>query len=134
MIDSTTKQRFPQPIGSEAITIEEHPVRLIEVGGADGALATVVHIPDLDTVCAGDAVYNNIHMWLWNSTPASRQTWLATVDAVSGMNPATIIAGHKDPMRPTTMPRVNSLNHASTSNHSTRPSPNHHRLKTLSPG
>lgn len=90
----------PQPLGSEALSVEEHPVHLIEVGGADGASATVVHIPELDTVCAGDAVYNNIHMWLWNSTPASRLTWLATIDAIAGMNPTTIIAGHKDPDAP----------------------------------
>ena len=75
-------------------------MHLIEVGGADGALGTVVHIPDVDTVCAGDAVYNNIHMWLWNSTPESRRTWLATIDAVAELNPATIIAGHKDPDAP----------------------------------
>jgi glyoxylase-like metal-dependent hydrolase (beta-lactamase superfamily II) len=87
----------PQPLGSEALTVEEHPVHVIEAGGADGALGTVVHVPELDTVCAGDAVYNNIHMWLWNSTPASRQTWLATIDKVAGLNPTTIIAGHKDP-------------------------------------
>jgi glyoxylase-like metal-dependent hydrolase (beta-lactamase superfamily II) len=90
----------PRPLGSETLAVEEHPLHLIEVGGADGALDTVVHIPDLDTVCAGDAVYNNIHMWLWNSTPASRRTWLATIDAVAGLNPATIIAGHKDPDAP----------------------------------
>jgi glyoxylase-like metal-dependent hydrolase (beta-lactamase superfamily II) len=94
------KAAIPQPLGSEALAIEDHPVHLIEVGGADGALGTAVHIPDLDTVCAGDAVYNNIHMWLWNSTPASRRTWLATIDAVAGMNPTTIIAGHKDPDAP----------------------------------
>jgi glyoxylase-like metal-dependent hydrolase (beta-lactamase superfamily II) len=90
----------PQPLGSEALAVDEHPVRVLEVGGADGAVGTVVHIPDLDTVCAGDAVYNNIHMWLWNSTPASRRTWLATIDAVASLNPATIIAGHKDPDAP----------------------------------
>jgi glyoxylase-like metal-dependent hydrolase (beta-lactamase superfamily II) len=90
----------PQPLGSEALAIEEYPVRVLEVGGADGALGTVVHVPDLDTVCAGDAVYNNIHMWLWNSTPASRRAWLATIDAVADLNPATIIAGHKDPDAP----------------------------------
>jgi glyoxylase-like metal-dependent hydrolase (beta-lactamase superfamily II) len=90
----------PQPLGAEALTVEEHPVHLLEAGGADGALGTVVHIPELDTVCAGDAVYNNIHMWLWNSTPSSRQTWLATIDKVAGLNPTTIIAGHKDPDAP----------------------------------
>jgi glyoxylase-like metal-dependent hydrolase (beta-lactamase superfamily II) len=90
----------PQPLGSEALTVEGHPLHLIEVGRADGALGTVVHIPELDTVCSGDAVYNNIHMWLWNSTPASRQTWLSTIDKVADMNPSTIIAGHKDPDAP----------------------------------
>ena len=91
---------LPQPLGSEALTVEEYPVHVVEVGPADGALGTAVHIPELDTVCAGDAVYNNIHMWLWNSTPASRHTWLATVDAVAALNPTTIIAGHKDPDAP----------------------------------
>jgi glyoxylase-like metal-dependent hydrolase (beta-lactamase superfamily II) len=91
---------LPEPLGSESLTIEGQPVHLLEVGDADGALGTVVHIPDLDTVCAGDAVYNNVHMWLWNSTPASRQTWLETIDAVAALNPTTIIAGHRDPRAP----------------------------------
>jgi glyoxylase-like metal-dependent hydrolase (beta-lactamase superfamily II) len=90
----------PQALGSEALTVEEHPVHLIEVGGADGALGTVLHIPELDTICTGDAVYNNIHMWLWYSTPESRQTWLSTIDKIADMNPATIIAGHKNPDAP----------------------------------
>lgn len=91
------KAAVPQSLGSDALVVEEHSVHLIEVGGADGALGTVVHIPELDTVCAGDAVYNNIHMWLWNSTRASRRTWLSTIDAVADLKPTTIIAGHKDP-------------------------------------
>jgi len=57
----------------------------------------VLHIPELDTVCTGDAVYNNIHMWLWNSIPESRLIGLSTTDKIADMNPATIIAGHKDP-------------------------------------
>jgi hypothetical protein len=39
-------------------------------------------------------------MWLWNSTPASRQTWLSTIDKVADMNPSSLIAGHKDPNAP----------------------------------
>ncbi|MGW5112677.1 MBL fold metallo-hydrolase [Nocardia sp. NPDC004123] len=91
---------LPQPVESETLTVDDHPVRLVEVGGADGVLNTVVHIPELDTVCSGDAVYNNIHMWLWNSTPDSRRTWLATIDKIADLHPATIIAGHKDPGAP----------------------------------
>lgn len=70
------------------------------VGGADGTPATVIYVAELDTVCSGDAVYNNIHMWLWNSTPASRATWLSTIDAIAALKPRTIIAGHKDPGAP----------------------------------
>jgi hypothetical protein len=45
----------------------------------------------------GDIVYNNIHMWLWNSTPESRAAWLSSIDAVAALKPATIITGHRDP-------------------------------------
>jgi hypothetical protein len=48
-------------------------------------------------ICSGDIVYNNIHMWLWNSMPDSRETWLASLDAVTALKPSTTITGHKDP-------------------------------------
>ena len=51
-------------------------------------------------ICSGDIAYNNIHMWLWNSTPDSRQAWLASLDAVAALKPSTIITGHKDPDAP----------------------------------
>jgi hypothetical protein len=39
-------------------------------------------------------------MWLWNSTPESRANWLKTIDVIAAMQPATIIAGHRDPDAP----------------------------------
>jgi glyoxylase-like metal-dependent hydrolase (beta-lactamase superfamily II) len=69
-------------------------------GGADGALATIVHAPDLQAICSGDIAYNNIHMWPWNSTPDTREAWLASLDAVAALNPSTIVTGHKDPGAP----------------------------------
>jgi hypothetical protein len=59
-----------------------------------------VHVPERQTICSGDIVYNNIHMWLWNSTPESRKTWLASLDAVAAFTPSTIITGHRDPDAP----------------------------------
>jgi glyoxylase-like metal-dependent hydrolase (beta-lactamase superfamily II) len=92
----------PIPTLMEDTTIEVggHAIAVLPVGGADGVLATVVHLPDLDTVCAGDAVYNDIHMWLWNSTQETRANWLTTIDAIAAMQPAIIIAGHRDPAAP----------------------------------
>jgi glyoxylase-like metal-dependent hydrolase (beta-lactamase superfamily II) len=91
---------IPQKSTSQVLDIESTQLNWLAVGGADGTPGTVIQIPELDAVCAGDAVYNNIHMWLWNSTPASRATWLSTIDAVAALQPRTIIAGHKDPDAP----------------------------------
>jgi glyoxylase-like metal-dependent hydrolase (beta-lactamase superfamily II) len=90
----------PAKSESQVLDIEGTPLNWLAVGGADGTPGTVVQIPELDAVCAGDAVYNNIHIWLWNSTPASRATWLSTIDAVAALQPRTIISGHKDPDAP----------------------------------
>ena len=70
------------------------------VGGADGALGTVAHVTEERVICAGDVAYNNVHMWLWNSTPGSRQAWLESLDVIAALKPATIIAGHRDPGAP----------------------------------
>ena len=90
----------PALSGSPEFDLNGHTILFRTIGGADGALATIVHVPDLRTVCSGDIVYNNIHMWLWNSTPDSRKTWLASLDAVAALRPSTIITGHKDPDAP----------------------------------
>jgi glyoxylase-like metal-dependent hydrolase (beta-lactamase superfamily II) len=90
----------PELANSPEFDLDGHTILFRTIGGADGALATVVHVPDLGTICSGDIVYNNIHMWLWNSTPDSRRIWLASLDAVAALRPSRIITGHKDPDAP----------------------------------
>ena len=90
----------PTLTSSRESDLEGHALLFRTIGGADGALATIVHVPDLQAICSGDIVYNNIHMWLWNSTPDSREAWLASLDAVAALKPSTIITGHKDPDAP----------------------------------
>ena len=85
--------QVPELAGFSEFDLDGHPILFRTIGGADGALATVAHVPDLRTICSGDIVYNNIHMWLWNSTPDSRKTWLASLDAVAALHPSTIITG-----------------------------------------
>jgi glyoxylase-like metal-dependent hydrolase (beta-lactamase superfamily II) len=90
----------PALTSSQEFGLEGHPLLFRTIGGADGVLATIVHVPSTQTICSGDIVYNNIHMWLWNSTPDTRESWLASLDAVAALNASTIIAGHKDPGAP----------------------------------
>jgi glyoxylase-like metal-dependent hydrolase (beta-lactamase superfamily II) len=90
----------PALASSQEFDLDGHPLLFGTIGSADGVLATIVHVPDLQAICSGDIAYNNIHMWLWNSTTHSRQAWLASLDAVAALKPSTIITGHKDPGAP----------------------------------
>jgi glyoxylase-like metal-dependent hydrolase (beta-lactamase superfamily II) len=90
----------PALTSSQELDLDGHTLLFRTIGSADGVLATIVHVPDLQAICSGDIVYNNIHMWLLNSTPESRQAWLASLDAVAALKPSTIITGHKDPDAP----------------------------------
>lgn len=88
---------LPALASSREFDLDGHALLFRTIGAADGALATIVHVPDMQAICCGDIAYNNIHMWLWHSTPSSRQAWLASLDAVAALHPSTIITGHKDP-------------------------------------
>ena len=91
----------PALASSQEFDLEGHPLLFRTIGRADvGALATIVHVPEMQAICSGDIVYNNIHMWLRASTPDSREAWLASLDAVAALKPSTIITGHKDPDAP----------------------------------
>ena len=37
---------------------------IVEVGHTDTDDTTVLHVPDLDLVVAGDVIYNGVHMYL----------------------------------------------------------------------
>lgn len=90
----------PALTSSQEFDLEGHPLLFHAIGGADGVLATIVHVPDMQAICSGDIAYNNIHMWLRNSTPDSREAWLASLDALAALKPSTIITGHKHPDAP----------------------------------
>ena len=91
----------PAWTSSSEFDLDGHPLLFRTIGRADaGAFATIVHVPEMRAVCSGDIVYNNIHMWLRDSTADSREAWLASLDAVAALEPTTIITGHKDPDAP----------------------------------
>jgi glyoxylase-like metal-dependent hydrolase (beta-lactamase superfamily II) len=88
---------LPEPVDGETFELEGRPVKFVGVGTSDTEHCSVVHIPDAGTVVAGDVVYNDVHMWLWGSTPDSRQAWLRALEEMERLQPGTIIAGHRSP-------------------------------------
>lgn len=90
----------PQPIGEQALSVDGEDVRVIEIEQADVAPTAIVHVPALDAVIAGDAVYNGINLMLAASTPEQWQGWLRSIDQIEALNPKVVVAGHKRPELP----------------------------------
>ena len=45
-------------------TLEGHDLVIVEVGDTDSEDTSVLHVPDLELVVAGDVIYNGVHMYL----------------------------------------------------------------------
>ena len=87
----------PSPLEGDAITLEGHGLRVIEIGQGDIAPTAALHIPALDAVIAGDVAYNDIHPMLGFSSPAEWERWIASLDALERLHPRIVVAGHKKP-------------------------------------
>jgi glyoxylase-like metal-dependent hydrolase (beta-lactamase superfamily II) len=70
---------------------------MVEVGHTDSAYTSVLHIPDLGLVAAGDAIYNGVHMYLRASVAVGGfGPWRNAIDKIQALNPRHIIAGHQN--------------------------------------
>jgi glyoxylase-like metal-dependent hydrolase (beta-lactamase superfamily II) len=90
----------PGALGADVIDLEGHQLRVIPVAQADTALSTIVHIPDLNAVIAGDVAYNGIHPWLAFTDRDKRMRWIASLEQVEALDPRIVVAGHKRPDAP----------------------------------
>jgi len=88
---------FPEVLEGDTLSVDGSPIRIIEVKQADIHPSSIVHVPALDLVVAGDSVYNEIHPMLGLSTPAEWQDWLGTIDLVESLQPKVVVAGHRRP-------------------------------------
>ena len=94
--------QIPQPVildelAGDTIPLEEHELRVIETGHTDTTGTTVLWCPSLRLIVAGDVVYSRTHMFLAETTAASRQEWIATLTRLKDLDPLHVVAGHKQP-------------------------------------
>jgi glyoxylase-like metal-dependent hydrolase (beta-lactamase superfamily II) len=95
-LDSTV---VPQPLDTDILRLDDDAFRVIHLEQADISPASIVHIPAIGAVIAGDAIYNGVNPFLAASGPADWPKWVASVDRIAALNPTTVIAGHKQPAR-----------------------------------
>ena len=64
---------------------------------ADTEHTTCLHVPSAGLVVAGDAAYNDVHLYLAESNTETRREWIAALDTIESLKPRAVIAGHKKP-------------------------------------
>jgi glyoxylase-like metal-dependent hydrolase (beta-lactamase superfamily II) len=85
----------PEALEADEILVDGQVVNVIHVGQGDVEGSTAFYVPSAEAVVAGDVVYNNIHMMMYEADEAKREAWIASIDAIAALNPKIVVAGHK---------------------------------------
>ncbi|KAH8692305.1 beta-lactamase-like protein [Talaromyces proteolyticus] len=94
--------QIPQPpelaetLEAPIFEIDGNALHVIEVGHTDTYNTTVLHVPSIRLIVAGDAVYGDVHQYFGEAnTTEKRKEWLRALDTIEALEPHAIIAGHK---------------------------------------
>ena len=97
-IPSTTT--VTQLIDSGSFELEGHELQIVEVGHTDTDNTTMLFVPSMGLLVAGDAVYNGVHPYLTESQDGGLEAWLRALDIAESLEPKFVVAGHKNPALP----------------------------------
>jgi glyoxylase-like metal-dependent hydrolase (beta-lactamase superfamily II) len=108
-LESAWKPAFPgvipenlviaEELKGNVIQLEGHELIAIELGHTDTDSTTCLHVPTAGLVVAGDAAYNDVHLYLAESNTQTRKEWIAALDKIESLNPRAVVASHKRPDR-----------------------------------
>jgi glyoxylase-like metal-dependent hydrolase (beta-lactamase superfamily II) len=79
------------------IQLEGRDLVVVEVGHTDTDHTTCLHVPSAGLVVAGDAAYNDVHLYLAESNAETRREWIVALDTIESLKPRAVIAGHNKP-------------------------------------
>jgi glyoxylase-like metal-dependent hydrolase (beta-lactamase superfamily II) len=83
--------------GKNVIDLEGHDLVSVELGHTDTDYTTCLNVPSVGLVVAGDAAYNDVHLYLAESNAQTRREWISALDKIESLNPRAVIAAHKRP-------------------------------------
>ena len=84
-----------EELKGNVINLEGNDLVAVELGHTDTDYTTCLNVPSIGLVVAGDAVYNDVHLYLAESNAKSRQEWIAALDKIESLHPRAVIASHK---------------------------------------
>ena len=102
-IETFWKPRFPGQIPENLVGVEElegdrfelegEELVAVDLGHTDTDDTTALHVPSIGLVVAGDAAYNDVHLYLAESDATGRRSWLTALDTIEELSPRAVVAG-----------------------------------------
>jgi glyoxylase-like metal-dependent hydrolase (beta-lactamase superfamily II) len=86
-----------EELRGDVIDLEGYELVVVELGHTDTDHTTCLHVPSIGLVVAGDAAYNDVHLYLAESNAQKRQEWIAALDKIESLKPRAVVASHKRP-------------------------------------
>ena len=86
-----------QELEGRGITLEGQELGVFELGHTDTDHTTCLYVPSIGLVVAGDAAYNDVHLYLAESNAQNRHEWIAALDKIESLHPRAVVASHKRP-------------------------------------
>src|SRR5258708_3361444 len=86
---------LPEELQGNVINLEGRELVVVEVGHTDTDYTTCLHVPSVGLVVAGDAAYNDVHLYLAESNAQTRREWITELDIIETVRPRAVIAARK---------------------------------------
>ncbi|KKP05337.1 metallo-beta-lactamase superfamily protein [Trichoderma harzianum] len=81
--------------GDNTFVVGGHRFHVLSLPGGDIGESTVLHVPDLELVVAGDVVYGSCYQFLGQAqTTELRNNWLQSIDQVAQLKPKVVVPSH----------------------------------------
>jgi len=107
VLEKVWKAGFPNQIPERLVIAEElkgnvidlegHELVAVELGHTDTDDTTCLNVSSIGLVVAGDAAYNDVHLYLAESNAQTRQEWISALDTIESLKPHAVVASHKRP-------------------------------------
>src|SRR5712664_3651110 len=79
-----------QPIPADGFELEGNLIQAVETGHTDTDDTTILYVPSIGLVVAGDVAYNGVHQYLLESGNGGLNAWLEAIDQVAALQPRAV--------------------------------------------
>ena len=85
---------IPDLLAQDFLELEGRRLEVIGPVQGDDGKNSVLWIPSIKALVAGDTVFGGVHAWTADSNAEQRKTWIKTLDRLEAMAPQTVVPGH----------------------------------------